>query len=297
MRRFIVAVSILCFSVAGVIAQGTPTSASEQRRHQDDFERRKTNMNLSEIARRQAIADQRRKEWLALPTQPKMTDEFRASMEAPADLVKKNSDTLKAPSTGIVKLLSSSNCRVLNSKGKIKDCLQRNANVRSFANAFSFREKKRAEVRKADLILKDGYFVTGRHSVQTILIALDKVDLADVSLETPGVGYLVSYRPPKAEKRMDSDYDMFKGGITLASFKTGKEVRYSYGKISKVEKGKTYVMRSIAYRTSGTEALPKDQDVIFAFKVVEKNKDKDATIIWKELKRGVGMEMVLDQVK
>ena len=290
MGRFLLTVSILCLSVSSVYTQMTPRP-TQQDRNQSDLERRMSNMSLQELARRRAASEERRRELLAFPTQPKMTDEFRQSMEPDADDLRANGSVLNTPGTGIVKLLSSEDCKVLGDEGKLKKCLQRNANVRSFANAFSFRERKRAEVRKADLILKDGYFITGRHSVQTIMISLDDVTLEGVSLDSPGVGYLVSYKPEGNLKKMDADYELFKTGVTVASFATGKEVRYSYGKIAKVEEGKTYVVRSIAYRPEGNAPLDKDQDVIFAFRVVDRDKNKNATIVWKELKRGPGLEM------
>ena len=42
----------------------------------------------------------------------------------------------------------------------------------------------------------------------------------------------------------------------------------------------TYVIRAISYRPPDSPALSKDQDVIFAFQVVKKDKNTNATNTW-----------------
>ena len=290
MLRFVVCMFVL---LAGqlCLAQGTPQTQAD--RQQDQLERRMTNLGFSDKLAREQAAAARRAKLIATPVQPKMTEEFAEEMETDPDLRAQYAGFLAASNTGIVKLISSGECKALKSEKKLRSCLQRNANIRGFANSFSFREGKRNVFARSDIALKDSYLITGRHSVQTMVVRLGSIRLDSITLDSGGLSYLRGFKPSKSAAKMDAEFDKLANGVTVATFTPdGKEIKFNYGKISMAEVGMTYAMRSIAYRPVASDPLPKDKDVIVVFRVVAHEKNKNVTIVWKVLTQKVGMEMI-----
>ena len=86
---------------------------------------------------------------------------------------------LNESKTGIFKLLPLPDCNDAENKS---ECFQTNANLRTYANAYSFREKNHKDYSKFDIAIEQDSFVVSKFSVQTML-----VNLGDVSLEEHNV--------------------------------------------------------------------------------------------------------------
>ncbi len=282
---------ILFFAAALAFTQPPPTAGSESR--QDQIERRMSNLGiLDKIVRDEAARDKERNAKSRLH-RPILTKDLIREMEVNETLLNGFQLLLSAEGTGVVKLLNFQDCgKKRDSSGRAK-CLQDNVNIREFANSFSFRESKRSVFARSDLSIFGGYLVTGRHSVQTLIVDLGDIPLEQIGLDTDGIGYLIDFVPGESEDTIDSEYDFISNGVTVVSYKDwGKNRRFNYGKLARLADETAYAVRAISYRPEGSEALPKDQDVIVAFRVVDVDKNSAATIVWKELRRTTGKVMM-----
>lgn len=296
--RFAVLTAAFCFSALVVGAQNPPSNP--QRRTEadivrDNLEQRMNNMrNLDALARKQAEMDSRE----ALKTRyfrPEMTEDLRERMEVDPESLTEYSDLLASPDAGALKLIAQKECGKTRNFKKATDCYQENANVREFANSYSFREKERTIFGKADIGVTADHFVAGRHSVQTLLVDLGERDLEGITADSALIGYLFSFLPLESAKGMDAQFEDLRRGLTVTNFENGTAgERFTYSKAAKISAGHVYALRTIAYRGEGSEPLPKDVDVAVVFRVIDLH-DGAVTIIWKEISRGPGLVMKLSE--
>ena len=121
------------------------------------------------------------------------------------------------------------------------------------------------------------------------MVNLGETPLDQVDLKTDGVKYLAKFKPAK---------DMPSAGDIANKLTKGiKDGGFTYASILPVSPGKTYVLRSIAYRgvlpmtmegvlyneIEESYGFDKRRDIIIAFKVARFTTNKNATILWKEL--------------
>jgi hypothetical protein len=277
--------------LAAAVAQGFPPVSQDDRK-QDDLERRMSNMGLSGKIAGQEAAEARRETIMKRSYPPKMDERFQERITIEQSLNDFYEKNLRNSGWGIVKLISPVDCSLVKTESRLGNCLQENANILEFANAFSFRESKRNVFARSDLALAGDFLVTGRHSVQTIIVSLGDTPIESLTIDSPGITHLASFRPSTQEKDIDGEFQLYKNGLTVASFETGSEIKHSFGKVSKVIENTTYAVRSVAYRPVNAEPLGKDKDIITVFRIVKKYEDGAITILWRELARNDGLVMV-----
>ena len=192
---------------------------------------------------------------------------------------------LKEPNTGIVKLNADPSC--VSDTGMVaasEKCLP--FRMPGAGIAYSFRTESYRLPRLADLILHEGIFKSGGAFQQVIMADIGDFAIEDVTLDSPGMKYLVNYEPA-------GDTDIFTR--TENEIVKGIEADgFLYRKGHPVKENSTYALRSIAYRGKyirSIDGIPYDEmefdkrrDVMVAFRVVERDAAGNVTIVWKRLK-------------
>ncbi|HUF02715.1 MAG TPA: hypothetical protein VMM38_00915 [Aridibacter sp.] len=288
--------TVIGLCTIGIAAQNPPDRPTQADIVRENLERQMNTMrNLDTLVRKQAEIEQRE----GLRTRyfpPKMTDELRERLAVSPEVLEAYGEFLNQPGTGALKLLPPSDCSKIERLSKATRCFQENANIREYANAFSFRENQHTLFGKSDIGITSDYLVGGRHSVQTMIVDLGKREIGAVTADSPEIGFLFSFRPDESVKGMDAQFDDLKNGMTVANFENGVVgPTRNYSKAAKIETGHVYAFRSIAYRGETTDPLAKDVDVVVVFKVVERDEDGGTTIVWRELLRSPGMVMKLSE--
>lgn len=273
-------------------AQQPPTQPTREDIMRENLERRMNTMrNLDTLARKQAELDR----GTAPKTRyyrPELTKDLEKRIEIDESLRARYASTLSMAGTGIVRLVEQADCSGIKKASKAVDCYQGNANIREFANAYSFRERSRTHFGSSDIAAAKGYFVGGRRSVQTILVSLQGAELAEVSAETPELAYLFEFKPAEDAGGMDSQFEDLRAGMTVANFKDGRlSGKVTYSKAAAIQPGGTYALRAIGYRSAELAPGDKDADVIVVFRVIESDGRGGATILWREISRKPGMVM------
>jgi len=121
----------------------------------------------------------------------------------------------------------------------------------------------------SDLELNSGYLSVGFAGCDYgMLLKLGPVQLADVTVEYPGVKYLATYEAPASEPE---------ARIEARRFMTGSEIDGAMFKTRvPMEAGSSYILRSVNFEMS---------DVLVAFQVVRKDDDGSVIIAWRLLKK------------
>ena len=199
-------------------------------------------------------------------------------------LAAKYSQFLKLPGTGIFRLIPEAGCapnsKVINAR---EDCLK--YSMPGAGNSFSFRTENYRIRHLADVTYEgDRLRITGIFMLG-MMANLGDVPLESVELGSPGTKFIAEFRPST------SFYDLLP---VDASFRKGIEVGgYKYAKSLRVKEGTTYLYRGVAYRGKVVKSAngirynemdyDKREDVIVAFRIIEKADDNSITIIWRQL--------------
>lgn len=286
------ALAFSIFLVPPALSQSPPSQPTREDIMRDNLEQRMNNMrNLDALARKQAEAE-RAGEPKARYYRPELTKELRERMQVAEPLLTSNVGFLDGQSSGIVRLIEQADCSGIRKAEKAAECYQENANIREYANAFSFRERERAVFARSDLALAKGHLVGGRHSVQTILVPLGDADFGGLTAESPEISYLFGFKPAEDAEGMDAQFEELRMGLTVTNFANGSPSgKFTYSKSAKLRPGGVYALRAISYRSPAISPSDKDTDVVVVLKVLETGKDGGATILWRELSRKPGMVM------
>ena len=158
-----------------------------------------------------------------------------------------------------------------------EDCIK--YNIPGGGTAFSFRYRSYRIPRLSDLALQrdvlraDGVLQLG------IIVDLGDIPIEDVTIITPGMKYLTSFRPTVSSK---NDLD-------VVDLELGKGIEadgFLYRKGFYAIVNKTYGLRTIAFKANLPEfAFDKRQDTMVAFRVVKVDTNGDVTVVWHELER------------
>lgn len=162
-------------------------------------------------------------------------------------------------------------------------CLQENESLKYFANAYSFRENKHIVSEKSDLEVNKNTLNTAKFGVQTILVNLGEISLDQVTLNSAGIDYLVNFKPKESANEMIKQAEQIEKGMTFGEYK--------YHKSLPVEENMTFALRSIGYDGKKLSS-GKNADVIVAFRIIRRDADGAITILWKELSRKKGLEII-----
>ncbi|NNE67936.1 MAG: hypothetical protein HKN33_15335 [Pyrinomonadaceae bacterium] len=219
------------------------------------------------------------------PKYRKSTDEER-ELVAPTDGVKAQyADFLKKKNTGIVRLIADKGCVAKDDvvSGKA-ECAK--YSMPGGGSAYSFRMKDYRLVRLADINFTKNRFEALGTLTHGILLYLGDVPIESVTLESEGMKHLQKIKPA----RNFADAGTYAGKIA----KGYKDNGFVYASIMKAIPGRTYVLRTIAYRGEAVKTvggLPynelmfdKRRDMIVVFRVAAMNPGEDITLVWRELK-------------
>lgn len=220
------------------------------------------------------------------PLYRKPTKEELAAIAPKALLFEKYAAFLNRSGTGLTRLVPDAGCAD-NTKVVVAsdDCLKYTLPGAGFA--YSFRINNYRLPSLADLIFTDNSFQASGVLLHGILVNIGDVPLEKVTLQTNGLKYLVDFQPVTDFEQAKETDKLLVEGIEQDGFVYRRGLR--------AVEGATYVLRSIAYQGTHYRAVKgvtynelefdKRQDIIVAFRIVEKDADQSVTILWRELER------------
>jgi len=152
---------------------------------------------------------------------------------------------------------------------------------------YSFREKEHTLEILADIRLKNGFLISDGILSQSILVNLGEVALEELAPTSEGLKFLAGFSPDSQGIEAQKQYIQLVRGV-----KVGK---YEYKKALPMIENATYALRVVAYRGNVFRSFrgyrfdilggDKRIDLTIAFRVIRKEADGAATIVWKELER------------
>ncbi|MBS1794857.1 MAG: hypothetical protein JSS81_13440 [Acidobacteria bacterium] len=154
--------------------------------------------------------------------------------------------------------------------------------------SFSFRLGRYVGNYFSDLVLRDNALAASGNLNLGFFVMLGDIPLENVSAQTIGAAYLFDYAPPKDAAAVVKESEKFAKGAVDRDF--------TYRSAVAVAENTTYLFRSVAYRKEMAQPLvdnpdfndievDKRKDVVVAFRVVRKDADGSATLLWQELAR------------
>lgn len=213
------------------------------------------------------------------PELPAPTEEQKTRLNPdPAD-ANRYAVFLSQKRTGLVKLFSDVGCEdnyaIVRADEKCIDWIPTSAN-------YSFRKSDYRIKLFADIKYKQDAFISEGLLSQGIIVALGDIPLEQISLNSKGMAYLVSYQPSIDPDETLKQYSSIAKGVNSDG--------YFYRNTVKATENNTYAVRINAYRTNNqhiNEFVRDDKriDIIVAFRVVRKNSDGSITLLWRELQR------------
>lgn len=221
---------------------------------------------------------------LVAPLYRKPTSKELLEVAPSGEMLAKYADLLRQPNTGIFKLVPDTGCapnmRVVSAR---EDCLR--YSMPGAANSYSFRTENYRIKHLADITFDgDELTVTGLF-MHGLVIKLGDLPIESVGLSTNGLKFIVDFKPSNSADDVRLIDDSFAKGIEVKGFR--------YAKASPAEENMTYAYRGVAYRGKLVRSADgvmyneldydKREDVIVAFRIVEKAMDGSITIVWKQL--------------
>ncbi len=214
-----------------------------------------------------------------------LSEKDREAIKINADDAAAFTGFLKQSDTGIVRLhdvsLCSENMGILEVNAP---CPQ---NVWGKATAFSFRAKGYRLKLFSDIQLNSKTFDITGINILGFLSNLGDISIETANLKTAGIKELAEFEPSTEYKEVVKQQKFARKGFIVGDF--------FYRSSMPVELSKTYVLRSIAYRSDfyfqigktkmSLEDLDKRKDVIVVFRLIRQYDDGSVGILWKKLKR------------
>jgi hypothetical protein len=121
----------------------------------------------------------------------------------------------------------------------------------------------------SDLQLEYDFLSVGHAGIDYgILTNLGDVPIADIDLKDPRTAFLAKYKTQTSEKKARAEFYRFREGVIIDGVQ--------YQTRLPLVVNSTYLMRSI---------IQHESDLLVAFRVVRKDADGSAIILWKRLKR------------
>lgn len=208
----------------------------------------------------------------------------RELLSPPENLRTKFINFLKKKNTGMFRLVADLGCDELSNKSGASVICEK-FSMPGGGSAYSFRRKDYQMWKLADLLYDGKSFLAFGEMSLGFLVNLGDLDLDKVNRQTKGVSFVYSFVPKK------DSLDLIKQNAEL--IEGINQNGFTYKKYLPVIEGETYILRSIAYQGEifreyqGYRFNELDfdnrQDVIVAFKVVEKDFNGTITILWKLL--------------
>lgn len=210
--------------------------------------------------------------------------EQRRRLQPAAQDLQKYAAFLQKPKTGIFRLMPDLGCTEnLNIIRADAVCLE----YIPESSYYSFREKEHTIEMLADIRLRNGFLISDGILSQSILVHLGDVELDRVAPPTEGLDYLRNFAPQPQGFEAQKQYLQMLRGVKVGKFEYKKALPL-------IENG-TYALRVIAFRGSifrsfrgfRFDVLEGDRrvDMTIAFRVVRKEEDGAATLLWREIER------------
>ena len=230
----------------------------------------------------------------ALPFKQKLTSEQKKRL-LPEDIAKYTS-FLQQPKTGLIKLFPDIGCEEnANIIRADKQCLNWIPN----SAFYSFREREHTTEYLADIRLEKDFFISDGILSQGILVALGKIPIENITLDSAGMNFLVNYQPEQKNQDAFNQFVQITKGVRSDDF--------FYKNALPAEVDTTYALRVIAYRGSFLQTfrrfrfnmLDGDEraDLTLAFRVVRKSEDGSISLLWKELQRKDAPKLLYEKRK
>ncbi len=268
------------------------------RKQQREYE----NQTAKDLARTHRISEDKIEPVRTSRTGKRYPNEKELAIVAPkARYFQQFSDFLEEKDIGITRLVSDIGCGIdFRLVQAVDDCLKYE-NIPGYGSAYSFRTNLYVLGRFADLVYKDKVLYAFGNLTTGFFTELGDVPLAEVTNKTKGANYTFSFKPKRKLKKIEEQNDRFVGGITSNGFE--------YKKSARLVEGKTYLLRSVAYklktktksfRSGRGRYIVKDnssydrrRDIIVAIRVIEIDKDGAVTFLWKVLEDNDAPKIIL----
>ncbi len=153
-------------------------------------------------------------------------------------------------------------------------------------SSYSFRLNSYRIRRLADITFVKNSLIARGVMSGAVFVELGNVPIAEVDLNRPELKYLTAYMPVKNARDALNEAKRFAKGV--------KKNGFVYGRGVFATKGRTFAMRSIAYRgkflrseagvTYNELNFDKRRDIVVAFRILELAADGSAIIVWKTLR-------------
>lgn len=216
------------------------------------------------------------------PLYRKPTSEELITVSPEAELLQKHSLILSQPGTGLAKLIVDIGCadsrHIVSAEEK---CLK--YQLPGNGNSFSFRTHSYRLRQLADITYSGGRIVTTGVLAHGVIADIGDVPLESVSVQSPAVQHLQA-----VPQSGDIEGAKVQGELLRAGFERGG-IRFSRSVAATI--GRTYVLRSIAYRGKVQRSVrgvnyneldfDKRRDVIVVIKVVGIDPEGNVTILYK----------------
>ncbi len=214
----------------------------------------------------------------------KPTKEQKKRLQPDAQDLAKYAPFLEQPRTGIFRLMPDIGCTEnINVIRADAVCL----NFIPESSYYSFREKEHTIEMLADIRLRNGFLISDGIMSQGILVRLGETALEKIAPASAGLEYLSNYAPHTQSSDAQKQYIEMMRGVRVGS--------HEYKKALPMIENATYALRVVAYKGSVYRSFrgyrfdvlfgDKRIDMTIAFRVIRKETDGTATLLWKEIER------------
>ena len=214
----------------------------------------------------------------------RQTKEQKKRLQPAAQDLERYAAFLEQPRTGIFRLMPDLGCAEnINVIRADEVCL----NFIPESSSYSFREKEYTIDLLSDIRLRSGYLISDGLLAQGFLVNLGEVDLDRVLPQSAGVDYLSKFAPHAQGAEAQKQFVQTMRGIKVGG--------YEYRKALPLVENATYALRVVAYKGSVFRSFrgyrfdvlfgDKRIDLTIAFRVIRKEADGAATLLWKEIER------------
>jgi hypothetical protein len=268
----------------------TPTTPTQAEQIQRELRRQQESNRRFEALRSTGEYDRRINDSIRVAALQTINNLYRKPnkeesklLAAERDDLKKYAPFLRAPDTGLTKLLMDKGCAeytgVLNAS---EEC--RKYSMPGAGSSFSFRTENYRIRRLADLNYReDGFYSPGILS-HSILVNIGDFPLEQITMQTNGLKFLTDFETvTEFEKAKEIDKQI-NDGVENGGF--------FYSRKAEAAENTTYILRVIAYRGSYYRAVQgfvydeldydERRDVTVAFRIVRRDAES-VTILWKKL--------------
>ena len=293
----LIAAHSVCF---GQTTQNTPVPANEAQKRADEM--REKRRNEAEMQKRQeeyertVLANAQNSGTNRGPALDKSGVRLRKypskkvleAVAPNAELKKEHSAFLKNRGTGITRLISEKGCGANARVLSVEEHCLKFGKIPGFGSSFSFRQKRYVLGRFADVVYKNGLLHAYGNRTIGFFVDLGGIEIDAINEATSGAKYVFEFTPGKTNSEASKQNTELVKGISANG--------YEYKKLVALAVGKTYLVRSVAYRVQTrtmrngrpvyfeNTRFDRRRDTIVAFRILEVKSDNDVTFIWKILR-------------